>query len=137
MAPDSLRVVSAGGEFKNLRRRRRRRRVYVLYKNQLFSELLSTLLRSSEDVQLVGLSNSLTGAADAITKSKAETVVLEGNAEDPADISLLNYFAVSALPAPWLEVVMVSAQASQFATLYRGKIEHLDAERLISLVLAG
>jgi DNA-binding NarL/FixJ family response regulator len=119
------------------RRRRGRRRVFLLFEHPLFENLVSNLLESSSEVELVGRSANLYDAAPLIKTSKAEAVVLEGNPADSRDLSLLNYLLVTSVDAPWVELVMLGVESNQFATVYRGNIRQVDAKRLLSLVLAG
>jgi DNA-binding NarL/FixJ family response regulator len=119
------------------RRRKGRRRVFLLFEHPLFENLVSNLLESSEEVEIVGRSADLYDAAPLVKESKAEAVVLEGNPADSRDLSLLNYLLVTSVDAPWVELVMLSVESNEFATVYRGNIKHLDAKRLLSLILAG
>ena len=121
----------------NRRRARSRRRVFILFEHPLFENLVSNLLDSSNDVEIVGRTNDLYDAAPLIKESKAEAVVLEGNPANNRDLSLLNYLLVASVDAPWVELVMLSVDSNEFATIYRGNIKHLDTKRLLSLILAG
>ena len=115
----------------------KRRRVFIVFKHGLFKDLVSNLLESSPEVEMVGCSDELQGAAHLIEESKAETVVVEGNPTDSRDLSLLNYLLVSSNAAHWVELVMLSIESNQFLCFYRGSVKHLDTKRLLSLVLAG
>jgi hypothetical protein len=64
-------------------------------------------------------------------------VVLEGNPAGSRDLSLLNYLLVASIDASWVELIMLSVESSEFATIYRGNVKHLDTKRLLSLFLAG
>ena len=119
------------------RRRKGRRRVFLLFEHPLFENLVSNLLESSPEVEIVGHSADLYNAAPLIKESRAEAVVLEGNPANSRDLSLLNYLLVTSVDAPWVELVMLSVESSEFATVYRGNIRQLDTKRLLSLVLAG
>lgn len=121
----------------NRRRTRGRRRVFLLFEHPLFENLVSNLLDSSNEVEIVGSSNDLYDAAPLIKESKAEAVVLEGNPANNRDLSLLNYLLVASVDASWVELVMLSVDSNEFATIYRGNIKHLDTKRLLSLILAG
>jgi DNA-binding NarL/FixJ family response regulator len=119
------------------RRRKGRRRVFLLFEHPLFENLVSNLLESSSEAEIVGRSADLYNAAPLIEASKAEAVVLEGNPADSRDLSLLNYLLVTSVDAPWVELVMLSVESNEFATVYRGNIRQLDTKRLLSLILAG
>jgi len=119
------------------RRRKGRRRVFLLFEHPLFENLVSNLLESSPEVEIVGHSNHLYDAAPLIKASRAEAVVLEGNPANNRDLSLLNYLLVTSVDAPWVELVMLSVESNEFATVYRGNVKHLDTKRLLSLILAG
>jgi hypothetical protein len=119
------------------RRTKARRRVFLLFEHPLFENLVSNLLESSNGVEIVGRSNDLYDAAPLIKESKAEAVVLEGNPANCKDLSLLNYLLVTSVDASWVELVMLSAEGNEFATVYRGNMKHLDTRRLLSLILAG
>lgn len=119
------------------RRKARRRRVFIVFKHGLFNDLVSNLLESSPEVEMVGHSDELQGAVGLIEESKAETVVVEGNPTDSRDLSLLNYLLVASNGAQWVELVMLSIESNQFLCFYRGSVKHLDTKRLLSLVLAG
>jgi DNA-binding NarL/FixJ family response regulator len=119
------------------RRTKARRRVFLLFEHPLFENLVSNLLNSSNGVEIVGRSNDLYDAAPLIRESRAEAVVVEGNPANCRDLSLLNYLLVASVDAPWVELVMLSAQSNDFVTVYRGNMKHLDTKRLLSLILAG
>jgi len=119
------------------RRARARRRVFLLFEHPLFENLVSNLLESSPEVEIVGHSNDLYDAAPLIKASKAEAVVLEGNPANSRDLSLLNYLLVTSVDAPWVELVMISVESNEFACIYRGNVKQLDTKRLLSLILAG
>jgi DNA-binding NarL/FixJ family response regulator len=119
------------------RRRKGRRRVFLLFEHPLFENLVSNLLESSEEVEIVGRSADLYDAAPLVKDSRAEVVVLEGNPADSRDLSLLNYLLVTSVDAPWVELVMLSVESSDFTCIYRGNVKHLDTKRLLSLVLSG
>jgi len=119
------------------RRRKARRRVFLLFEHPLFENLVCNLLESSSDVEIVGRSADLYDAAPLIKASNAEAVILEGNPANSRDLSLLNYLLVTSVDAPWVELVMLSVESNEFATVYRGNIRQLDTKRLLSLVLAG
>jgi DNA-binding NarL/FixJ family response regulator len=119
------------------RRRRGRRRVFLLFEHPLFENLVCNLLESSEEVEIVGRSDDLYNAAPLVKESKAEVVVLEGNPAGSRDLSLLNYLLVASIDASWVELIMLSVESSEFATIYRGNVKHLDTKRLLSLILAG
>jgi DNA-binding NarL/FixJ family response regulator len=108
-----------------------------LFEHPLFENLVANLLESSSEVEIVGHSDDLYGAAPLIRESKAETIVLEGNPANNRDLSLLNYLLVSCVDAPWRELVMLSVESNEFVSIYRGNIKQLDTKRLLSLVLAG
>ena len=130
-------VVRAFPGPESRRRRKGRRRVFLLFEHPLFENLVSNLLESSEEVEIVGRSDDLYDAAPLVKDSRAEVVVLEGNPADSRDLSLLNYLLVTSVDAPWVELVMLSVESNEFATIYRGNIKHLDTKRLLSLVLSG
>lgn len=115
----------------------RKRRVFVVYKHPLFNELVSNLFGASEEVEIVGRSDNVRDAAREIVETKAEAVLVEGNPADGSDLALLNYLLMKANAGAWVEMVVVSVEGRSFATFYRGNIKHLDAKRLLSLVLAG
>lgn len=119
------------------RRRRGRRRVFLLFEHPLFENLVSNLLESSEEVEIVGRSADLYDAAPLVKESRAEVVVLEGNPAESRDLSLLNYLLVTSVDASWVELVMLSVESSDFTCIYRGNVKHLDTKRLLSLILAG
>jgi chemotaxis response regulator CheB len=119
------------------RRGKARRRVFLLFEHPLFENLVSNLLESSPEVEIVGHSDDLYNAAPLIKASRAEAVVLEGNPANSRDLSLLNYLLVTSVDAPWVELVMLSVESNEFATIYRGNIKHLNTKRLLSLVLSG
>jgi chemotaxis response regulator CheB len=119
------------------RRTKARRRVFLLFEHPLFENLVSNLLESSNEVEIVGRSNDLYDAAPFIKESRAEAVVLEGNPANHRDLGVLNYLLVTSVDAPWVELVMLSVESNEFATIYRGSIKQLDTKRLLSLVLAG
>jgi DNA-binding NarL/FixJ family response regulator len=119
------------------RRIKARRRVFLLFEHPLFENLVSNLLEASSEVEIVGHSSDLYDAAPLIKTSKAEAVVLEGNPANSRDLSLLNYLLVTSVDAPWVELVMLSAESNEFATVYRGNVKQLDTKRLLSLILAG
>lgn len=111
--------------------------MFLLFEHPLFEHLVSNLLESSPEVEIVGRSDDLYGAGPLMRESKAETIVLEGNPASNRDLSLLNYLLVSATDAPWVELIMLSVESNEFASIYRGNIKQLDTKRLLSLVLAG
>ena len=119
------------------RRTKARRRVFLLFEHPLFENLVSNLLESSSEAEIVGRSADLYDAAPLIKASNAEAVILEGNPANSRDLSLLNYLLVTSVDAPWVELVMLSVESNEFATVYRGNIRQLDTKRLLSLVLAG
>jgi len=121
----------------NRRRTTTRRRVFLLFEHPLFENLVSNLLESSNGIEIVGRSNDLYDAAPLIRKSRAEAVVLEGNPANHRDLGVLNYLLVRSVNADWVELVMLSAESNDFATVYRGNMKHLDTKRLLSLILAG
>ena len=108
-----------------------------MFEHPLFEDLVSSLLESSAEVDIVGRCDNLYDAAALVKESKAEAVLIEGNLANKRDLSLLNYLLVSSTDAPWVELVMVSVEGSEFVSIYRGNIKHLDTRRLLSLILTG
>jgi hypothetical protein len=119
------------------RRTKARRRVFLLFEHPLFENLVSNLLESSNGVEIVGRSNDLYDAAPLIKESRAEAVVLEGDPANHRDLCVLNYLLVTSVDSHWVELVMLSAESKEFATIYRGNMKQLDTKRLLSLILAG
>ena len=116
---------------------KKRRRVFVVFKHLLFNDLVSHLLDSSPEVEMVGRCDDLQTAPRLIEESKAETVIVEGDPSDGRDLSLLHYLLVSSVQSSWVELVVLSVESNEFVCLYRGNVKQLDTKRLLSLVLAG
>jgi DNA-binding NarL/FixJ family response regulator len=111
--------------------------VFIVFAHPLFNDLVSNLLESSPEVEMVGRCADLQDAGRLIAESKAETVVVEGNPSDSRDLSLLNYLLISSRESSWVELVVLSVESNEFACLYRGNVKQLDTKRLLSLILAG
>jgi hypothetical protein len=118
-------------------RSQKSRRVFVVYKNPLFNDLVAQLFRTSDEVIAVGRSDNVAEASRLLLESKADVVLVEGDPASAADMTLLNYLIMSAAAGVWSEMILVSVDGRDFATYYRGSIKHLSTRRLLSLILAG